>query len=434
MTLFAVVAAAWSFGALPVSAQKPAPPPAPAKAAKALRDYDAAAASWWLDCAAFAADRGAKAAAAGALDAAAPTTPAEAKRAASLRKRVDALRTDAAPPDVAAKVRATAVRAAAAADRLLDVEADGADEEALEARFFAAAERTPGDAARQAALRRAAAAAAKKPGAARAARLLARATGYDAEGRAAGAYAAAEDAVARADCLPIKAPDHEMRAFVALPADWRPDRTWPVLVAVEGAGSAFQGACRNFRAARKDLPFIVVVPVTLSNTNALSRAAYPDYAPETLAGRAEQGSRFAWDEAGLLAVLRVVRDRWKGEARHYMTGFSGGGLLTYWWLLRRPDDLRGAVAAGANFHAALAPEERAAGARAPVLLLLGEKDEHREKVLGKYVPGLDGQLAAAEAALRAHGYEDLRRTLLPGVGHSPCASEVVAFCDALRRR
>lgn len=397
-----------------------------------MQAADRSAADLWLELAAFAADRGAKTAADQAIEKARALSPTD-RRLGALSKKTAALKTDATVPALEIKAGEIKKRIAVLGDKLPLVPGTPEEAAALDARFLDGFVLDPADEKRRALLARYAADAAKANQWARAARYAAAAAVHDPLGLASGKYAAAEESVAREDCLLIRAPGSEFRAYVALPQGYTPKAVWPVLVAVEGAGSNFLGAARNFRGARKDLPYIIVVPCTLSNTNALSAAAYPHYAAATLAAHAEQASRFAFDSDGLQGVLKVVQERFNGEARFHMTGFSGGGLLTYWWLLRRPEDLASAVLAGANFHPALASETPLPeGRRAAVNLIVGALDEHREKVLGKFTPGIDGQTDLAEAALGAADYKSIRRTLLPGVGHSPCAAEVFTFCEGAR--
>ena len=426
--IFAFLSAA--FVAFDATAQAPAAKPS--KAASALQAADRSAADLWLDLAAFAADRGAKTAADEALTKARALAPTD-RRLGPLAKKIAALKTDAAVPAVEVKSGEIKKRLAALGDKLPLVVGTSEEAAALDARFLEGFALDPADEKRRALLAQYAADAVKSNQFARAARYAAAAADHDAAGLAAGKYAAAEDSVAREDCLLLRIPGSEFRAYVSLPKVWTPQKKWPVLVAVEGAGSNFLGAARNFRGARKDLPYIVVVPCTLSNTNALSAATYPFYSAATLAAHAEQASRFAFDADGLQGVLTVVQERFKGEARFHMTGFSGGGLLTYWWLLRRPEELASAVLAGANFHQALASETPLReGRRADVHLIVGATDEHREKVLGKYTPGIDGQTDLAQAALESADYKSIRRSLLLGVGHSPCAAEVFTFCEGAR--
>jgi len=235
-----------------------------------------------------------------------------------------------------------------------------------------------------------------------------------------------------------RAAAHPMRYFLSLPKAWRPDsgRTWPVLVAVEGAGSGFRGMARGYARARGDLPFIVVTPCSFANTNAIEGKKLEKYQgwydAETIA--AAERDRFGWDEAGLLAVLEEVAARFDGAERAFVTGFSGGGNLTYLMIFRHPDRVAGAAPACANFsrsgYARLKGEHPPEALDLPIHILTGADDPHREHTHGDpNQPGIEPQTDLAERLLAELGYPNVRRTLVPGLGHSPARGRVL---DVLR--
>jgi poly(3-hydroxybutyrate) depolymerase len=220
-----------------------------------------------------------------------------------------------------------------------------------------------------------------------------------------------------------------MVGWLSLPKGWKRKGEWPVLVAVDGAGSNFLGAARGFAQSRGARDFLVLAPCSLSNTNALEPVKYPFYSKETL----DEGGRdrIGFDLAGLDGLLAVLKERFGASDRIGITGFSGGGNLCYGWLARHPDRTRFAIPACANFSGlgfqAAQPVE---GGGPPIRIVTGANDEHREFTFGKKdSPGIEPQTDRAVEALGRLGFTKLERRMLPGVGHSSCHAQVWEFAD-----
>ncbi len=252
----------------------------------------------------------------------------------------------------------------------------------------------------------------------------------DPEGAAKGRYDALEVRLASKDVLLLGSPAHPLMAFVSLPRDWKKGRSFPILVAVDGAGCGFLGCGRGFAQGRGSRPVIVVSPMTLSNTNDLAPAKYPAYPPALL--EEWNGRRIDFDGAGMEAILAEVRRKFGGEERVFVTGFSGGGNYCYWKLLHDPKGVRGAAPACANFAGYGAGDSPGAGEGGgpPVHIFTGEKDEHREFTFGKKdSPGIEPQTDRAVEALKTLGFTNVTRTMVPGAGHSPLREKVWEFID-----
>jgi predicted esterase len=271
---------------------------------------------------------------------------------------------------------------------------------------------------------------------------------------------------------------HPMKYFLALPRGYRrqPGRRWPVLVCVDCAGSNFKQLAEVYREARGELPVIIVSPCTFSNTNEITgymldkyREFYPD---ELIRQFGELDGDLDWDEAGLLAIFKDLRTDFDAEAQIYITGFSGGGLITYRLIFKRPDLLAGAAPECANFFN---PEYRSYKCRFsreelnfPIHLIQGAQDHNRPSTrvsflfstplqefglvlavglplgwlvwrktrkikwvaavglctllaLGLFlvgrITGLDYQANTAAQLLHDLGYPNVKRTLIPGMGH-----------------
>jgi predicted esterase len=240
---------------------------------------------------------------------------------------------------------------------------------------------------------------------------------------------------ARKQPILLRTPAHPMVAFVSLPGDWKPGKPHPVLVTVEGAGANFEGNTKGFVGARGSRNAIVVTPFSLSSTNTLEPAKFPHYDEDVLKRHAAQSDRFAFDVPGLVAILDAVRDHLGGSERVAITGFSGGGLLCYRMTFLHSARVMGSAPACANFIPYLADGcEKPTGGGPAVHILTGATDPHRDAVHGREKPGIEGQSDAAQAAFERLGFERVRRTMLPGVGHSSCVREVWEFFDEVAGR
>src|SRR5262245_1861842 len=138
-----------------------------------------------------------------------------------------------------------------------------------------------------------------------------------------------------------RASRHPMRYYLALPPGWKADRPWPVLVAIPDAGREFKANLAAFVRARGKRPYILVAPEVLSCGGAGSRTldhyAYTRAEWDSLQG----GDDFAFEDAGLAAVLEDIRRQWHGESLAFLTGWEAGGHTVWAQTLRHPERWRG---------------------------------------------------------------------------------------------
>lgn len=262
-----------------------------------------------------------------------------------------------------------------------------------------------------------------------AARWLERARVVDPDGHAAGKFAEATRSLGKRDVMLVGGRVHPLVAYVSLPPDWTPkSRELPVVVAVEGAGSNFAGCCRAYRDTRGSRAAIAISPCTFANTNELDATKYPWYDAATLKENSARGDqRIKFDSEGVAAVLAELRRDWGAGERLAITGFSGGGNLTYWWALQHPEQLALAVGCCANYSGlGAAGAKPPADGGPPIHLLTGEKDEYNLEVNGQK-PGINGQTDAIEQQLTKLGWKNVTRRVVPGAGHSNFAADVWAL-------
>ena len=221
-----------------------------------------------------------------------------------------------------------------------------------------------------------------------------------------------------------KAVNHELCYYVALPKNWSDDRTWPVLVTCEGAGCNFAGNHKGFVSKRGDLPLIIVTPQIFSCTNALNPKKY-EY-PQSILDEYNT-NRLGFDFPGLLSAMEDLRVMYNAQQKFAITGFSGGGYLTYYTTFRRPELLFGAFPCCANFLAAHISDSYPdkSGLGVPIRIFTGEKDPHRDAIHGKTKPGIEGQTDIAVEWFGKIGFTNIKRTMLEGVGHSSCINNVM---------
>lgn len=241
--------------------------------------------------------------------------------------------------------------------------------------------------------------------------------GDDAKRNAARAAATLECEAAVSAKSPImkSCTSHPMKYWLSLPIGWSADKKWPVYVAVEGAGCNFLGACQGARGKANDI-FIVVTPIGFTNTNALTddlRAKYP-YTKEVI-DKADE-ARMSFDEPGLLAILEDLKATYGAQDKACITGFSGGGILTWFMVFKHPDKLRAAVPACANFAGAREISDDAEAKKALIIhAYQGDKDEYKESML-------DAQWEAASKLALENGYVSVKRDIIPG-GHIGCHAQ-----------
>jgi len=218
---------------------------------------------------------------------------------------------------------------------------------------------------------------------------------------------------------PRTAPHTALRYYLALPHGWNPNRSWPILVVVDGANHGhFLWNFLRFRWARRDLPFILIAPLVVSNGGHPDPRAYP-YAPAVWDQVATQGA-VPFDATGVLAIADNVRHRYHGEDTFWISGWSAGGHLSWQLILTHPERLAGAVLANANYAGrgvttiSTAPER----IHLPINAFQGDRDP----VFGV----LNQQWATAAAQARAHGYTNLSHEIVTGGKHAPFPKQVFA--------
>ncbi len=233
--------------------------------------------------------------------------------------------------------------------------------------------------------------------------------------------------------LLLISPTHQAAAYVSFPGSWKPGKSYPVLVSVDGAGANFKGNAKAFKSGRGSREFITGAPHAMCCTNEINAKKFPAYSKAII--DKWNSDRPAFDVPGLLAMLDFLHEHFGAEKKIAITGFSGGGNLCYGFLLRHPDRVFCAAPACANFQPSLAR-----GAKKPedggpqVHVMTGANDPHRHLTHGKTPPGIEDQTDQAMQAFKENGFTNVKRTMLPGVGHSSLVRQVWTFVDEVREK
>lgn len=243
----------------------------------------------------------------------------------------------------------------------------------------------------------------------------------------------ASDATRAADRSVYRATTHPMRYHIALPVGWNADRSWPVLVVIPDAARDFAANLERFVAARGQRPFILVAPEVLSCGGQRSRT--PDHYSYT-AGEWDSlqvGDDFAFEDAGLRAVLADVRQRWHGEDLAFLTGWEAGGHTVWAQALRNPGLWRGVAPVTTNYQRR--GLDAAAFSRDPARANLPIQAFRCGAPTGDitaFADVLDAQVGAALRDAREHGFHPQPVRIVAGADHGPLPEAVLAWCDSLQ--
>lgn len=226
-----------------------------------------------------------------------------------------------------------------------------------------------------------------------------------------------------------------MRYYLALPAGWAANHAWPVVVVIPDAGRAFKANLAEFVRVRGGRPYILVAPEVLSCGGSRSRT--PDHYSYTSAEWAalQGGDDFAFEDAGLSAVLADVHRLWRGESKAFLTGWEAGGHTVWAQTLRHPERWRGVAPVTTNYQSR--GVDSTSISRAPErsnLPIQAFRCGAPTGDVARAMAVLDQQTAGAIRDARSHGFRPRSVLVVPGTEHGPLPEAVLAWCDSLRGR
>jgi poly(3-hydroxybutyrate) depolymerase len=222
--------------------------------------------------------------------------------------------------------------------------------------------------------------------------------------------------------------NHPMQYYLSLPHAWSANRTWPIVIILDGGNKNFLKMARTFADARGSLPFILVTPVILTN-GGIDLRPLPEYHyPAEVWDQVDRSGKCKFDYDGLQAIIEEVRAKYRGESRVFITGHSAGAHLAWGMILQHPEMLAGAAVTCGNYNGRCVTEESFSRiderAGLPVKGFQGALDPARTP--------LEGQFTAARAVAEQHGYRGISYEVVPDAGHNPFAKLVLEYFDSLR--
>lgn len=235
----------------------------------------------------------------------------------------------------------------------------------------------------------------------------------------------------RNDSLIIaKAATHPMHYYVSLPAGWNKNKKWPVVVVVEAAEKEFKLNAERFSKARKQMPFIIVAPVVVSNGNYGKRD--PEIYPYSndMWDRIDREGVCSFDMNGLEAVMKDVREKYNGEEKFYLTGFEAGAHLVWAMTFRHPEQLKAAVPVAGNYRNRCMEDQIFSDDQSKVVLPIRAMYGERDSSFGKNGPVFSQWLEARKQA-EQHGYKNISEEEIKGKDHVPIPAEVLNYFYSL---
>jgi hypothetical protein len=173
--------------------------------------------------------------------------------------------------------------------------------------------------------------------------------------------------------LLVFAEGHPFAGWLALPKGWKAGAPCSLLVVFEGEGLAFQQALARYAQERKDAPWAVLAPLTLSPGAELKFDRYfPAYDARLI--EASNGKRNAFDAAGLPGLIEMVKANFAPGPTTALAALGRGAEPALAWLAAQPGAVDLASLGLPAFDAANlapAPEAAPSHARAPLLEVLG---------------------------------------------------------------
>lgn len=225
-----------------------------------------------------------------------------------------------------------------------------------------------------------------------------------------------------------KASTSPIEYYLSLPRGWSAAKRWPVVIVVESARRDFQLAANEFAAARGDLPFILAVPMFITNGGSAYRQV-PGYRYSAADwARIEQTGGCRFDEEGIAAVAKDLRDNYGGEEKYFLASWEAGGHTAWAAVFRHPEALRAAAFAGPNYQARCVEfSSDASRAKLPVMVFLSG-------VATGAPPNnfVHQQSARAKEEGEQHGFQSIVLRDVPDKPHGPMPEEVLAWFQSLK--
>ena len=223
-----------------------------------------------------------------------------------------------------------------------------------------------------------------------------------------------------------KAGDHSMQYYISLPGNWTATKKWPVVIAVEAAEKQFKQNAERFMAARKDLPFIIVVPINTTNGQQGHRDSTIYPYSKAVWDTIDKISICKFDIDGLQHIVHDLKAEYAAADKVFITGFEAGAHLVWAMIFQHPELLYAAAPVAGNYRNRCMENDpfstNISRMQLPIKNFTGSVDDifgNKGNIYGQY-------LDAKKLAI-AHGFKNISETEVAGKGHEPLPKEVLDY-------
>lgn len=213
-----------------------------------------------------------------------------------------------------------------------------------------------------------------------------------------------DTAKAKKNYVEKKASSHAMKYYISLPSNYDESKKWPVIFNIDGSGCQFDVSMKTWLNHKKR-GYIVVTLWTVSNTQ---KEKYSQFYPkESFKGLKEQ---LKFDEEGLFVILDDITKSFNADKEKiFITGLSGGGLLTYFMIFHHNDKFTACAPRNPNFSNICASDSKVVNKDIPVHIFTAGADEYKSRI--------DKETENALKNLKDKGFSNFKTTEVPNVRH-----------------
>lgn len=223
-----------------------------------------------------------------------------------------------------------------------------------------------------------------------------------------------------------KARDHAMKYYISLPNGWTADKKWPVVIAVESAEKQFRQNAERFITARKDMPFIIVVPFNTTNGQQGHKDSTIYPYSKVVWDTIDKVSICKFDIDGLQSIVKDLKANYGAADKVFITGFEAGTHLVWAMIFQHPELLYAAAPVAGNYRSRCMENDQFsthdARLRLPIKNFTGADD----KGFGVNGTVYNQYLEARKLAI-AYGYQNISETEVAGKGHEPLTENVLEY-------
>jgi predicted peptidase len=223
-----------------------------------------------------------------------------------------------------------------------------------------------------------------------------------------------------------KAKNHFMQYYISLPENWSPNKKWPVVIAIDDAGKQFKKNAERFIGARKDMPFIIVVPFITTNGQQGHKDSTIYPYSKAVWDTIGKISICKFDIDGLQSIINDVKAKFSGSEKVFITGFEAGTHLVWTIIFQHPELLYAAAPVAGNYRSRCIENNSFSNDKSrgqlPINNFTGS-DDNDFGVKGTYYY----QYLEAKNQAIAHGYKNISETTVAGKGHVSLPDQVLEY-------